>query len=55
MPPNHGVGYQQAVQRLIAQTALQPLDPQHIMFVGSSILRLWKTLASDLYPWMSDF
>jgi len=50
IPQNQSVGHKQQVWQLIARRNLKPISSQQIMFVGSSIFRLWKTLESDMYP-----
>jgi len=50
VPQNQSIGHRQQVWQLIAKRTIKPIDPQQIMFVGSSIFRLWKTLESDMYP-----
>ncbi|MFZ4507898.1 MAG: SGNH/GDSL hydrolase family protein [Fimbriimonas sp.] len=39
--------YEEEVQKLVAQDAKQPPKPGGVVFVGSSSVRLWKTLATD--------
>ena len=50
IPENQNIGHKQEVWRLMAKRVVKPISPQKIMFVGSSIFRLWKTLEADLYP-----
>ena len=41
---------QREVKKLIEQRAKDPPPNNSILFIGSSILRLWTTLESDMYP-----
>ena len=50
MPKNQSIGYRQEVKRLINGTPPNSASQQKIIFIGSSIFRLWKTLASDMSP-----
>lgn len=47
---NQQIGYQQEVQKLIATKTSNPLFERGIIFIGSSIFRLWQTLAVDMKP-----
>ena len=50
IPEHQNIEHRQQVWKLIARRVIKPIPPQKIMFVGSSIFRLWKTLEADLYP-----
>ncbi len=50
IPMNQRIGYQQEVRELVAKRILQPPIEEGIVFVGSSIFRLWKTLELDMKP-----
>ncbi|MEO0847074.1 MAG: hypothetical protein AAFY50_11675, partial [Cyanobacteria bacterium J06648_1] len=50
IPQNQSVGHKQQVWQLVAKRTLKSIPQRKIMFVGSSIFRLWKTLESDMYP-----
>ncbi|MEL6928255.1 MAG: GDSL-type esterase/lipase family protein [Cyanobacteria bacterium J06600_6] len=49
-PADRNLGHQLQVQKLMAQRILEPNVKGKIMFVGSSIFRLWTTLAKDMHP-----
>lgn len=50
IPSDQSIGHKQQVLRLMANRSLKLIAPGKIMFVGSSIFRLWKTLEFDMYP-----
>ena len=47
---NRRVWHQKAVSILTKKRLLNPPPKHGIMFVGSSIFRLWRTLKSDFSP-----
>ena len=47
---NRQVSYKKAVWMLTKKRLLNPPPPNGILFVGSSIFRLWQTLELDLSP-----
>ena len=44
------IGFQREVRQLVAKRTFNPPQKQGIVFVGSSIIRLWKTLEADMSP-----
>ena len=49
LPPRQNIGFRLQVEALVARNLAANRQGQ-IVFVGSSIFRLWKTLAKDLHP-----
>lgn len=47
---NQLIGHQPEIRSLIAKRALNPPPEKGIIFIGSSIFRLWLTLESDMKP-----
>ena len=47
---NRSIGFQCEVRQLIAKRTSNPPSKQGIVFIGSSIIRLWKTLSADMSP-----
>lgn len=47
---NNQIGYKQAVNILANKRLINPPAKNNIIFIGSSIFRLWKTLEADMSP-----
>ena len=47
---NRPIGFQRQVRQLIAKRTFNPPAKRGIVFVGSSIIRLWKSLEADMSP-----
>ena len=47
---NLPIGHQKEILKLTARRFLNPPAKKSIVFIGSSIFRLWETLESDMKP-----